>query len=297
MSADSSYNLYIFINGSLSTVLDYTETPMLLLGDRTANLPAFEPYYEGIKSAGFMGIASTGINLVDFSDAPEGKLVTATGSIDTTNRYWFTPVAYFPCAAGQEYRHTTEHRSTMFKTAVAAFYDEAKTFISAQQISGNSSYLSVVAPRGAQYMRWSISKAGDPAVKPTQPMVYIRRMDTIPAYAPYVGDTTFSLASPITIGKWDTIDVDAQKQIVGTVTETQDTPYAEEQLAQFDEYILSADGKTVAYRTAAPIETALSMPKTYIMWRNGSETVVTGKNDALLPTITQSYYEEVASNQ
>lgn len=288
VSAAGSYHLYVLIPRSAGT-LDYTETPMLLRGDRTASLPAFEPYYAGIKSAGFMGIASTGINLVDFSDAPEGKLVTETGSIDTTNRYWFTPVAYFPCVAGQEYRHTTEHRNTMFKTAVAAFYDEAKTFISAQQISGNSSCLSVVAPRGAQYMRWSISKAGDPAVKPTQSMVYIRRMDTIPAYAPYVGDTTFSLASPITIGKWDTIDVDAQKQVVGTVTETQDTPYAEEQLAQFDEYILSADGKTVAYRTAAPTETALSLPKTYRAWNDGQETI-TGNPSGLSLTVTQDYY-------
>ena len=296
VSVAGDYHLYIFIPRSAGA-LDYTETPMLLRGDRTANLPAFEPYYAGVKHAVFMGIASTGINLVDFSDAPEGKLVKETGSIDTTNNYWFTPVAYFPCAAGQEYRHTTEHRNTMFKTAVAAFYDEAKTFISAQQISGNSPYLSVVAPRGAQYMRWSFSKAGNPAVKPTQPMVYIRRMDTIPAYEPYVGDETFALTNPVTLGKWDTIDVEAGKQIVGTATETQDTPYTEEQLAQFDEYILSADGKTVAYKTSVPTEMALSMPKTYIVWRNGSETVITGKNDALLPTITQSYYEEVASNQ
>ena len=296
VSVAGDYHLYVFIPRSAGA-LDYTETPMLLRGDRTANLPAFEPYYAGVKHAVFMGIASTGINLVDFSDAPEGKLVKETGSIDTTNNYWFTPVAYFPCAAGQEYRHTTEHRNTMFKTAVAAFYDEAKTFISAQQISGNSPYLSVVAPRGAQYMRWSFSKAGNPAVKPTQPMVYIRRMDTIPAYEPYVGDETFALTNPVTLGKWDTIDVEAGKQIVGTATETQDTPYTEEQLAQFDEYILSADGKTVAYKTSVPTEMALSMPKTYIVWRNGSETVITGKNDALLPTITQSYYEEVASNQ
>ena len=296
VSVAGDYHLYVFIPRSAGA-LDYTETPMLLRGDRTANLPAFEPYYAGVKHASFTGIASTGINLVDFSDAPEGKLVKETGSIDTTNNYWFTPVAYFPCAAGQEYRHTTEHRNTMFKTAVAAFYDEAKTFISAQQISGNSPYLSVVAPRGAQYMRWSFSKAGNPAVKPTQPIVYIRRMDTIPAYAPYVGDETFALTNPVTLGKWDTIDVEAGKQIVGTATETQDTPYTEEQLAQFDEYILSADGKTVAYKTSVLTETALSMPKTYIVWRNGSETVITGKNDALLPTITQSYYEEVASNQ
>ena len=81
------------------------------------------------------------------------------------------------------------------------------------------------------------------------------------------------------------------------MTETQDTPYTEEQLAQFDEYILSADGKTVAYKAETPTETPLSLPKTYTVWRNGMETVITGKNDALLPTITQTYYEEVASNQ
>ncbi len=93
----------------------------------------------------------------------------------------------------------------------------------------------------------------------------------------------------MTLGKWDMIDVDAGKRIAGTVTETQDTPYAEEQLAQFDEYILSADGKTVAYRTAAPTETALSLPKTYRAWNDGQETI-TGNPSGLSLTVTQDYY-------
>lgn len=104
-----------------------------------------------------------------------------------------------------------------------------------------------------------------------------------------VSDATFALASPVTLGKWDYIDVDAQKLLTGTATLTQETPLTDEQLAQYTDYVLSADRKTVAYRTAATTETALTLPKTYKAWRGGTETV-TGNPSGLAVTVTQDYY-------
>lgn len=286
VSAAGSYHLYVLIPRSAGT-LDYTETPMLLRGDRTANLPAFEPYYAGVKQASFTGIASCGTALVDFSETVPSLYIT-NGTL-YPNDTFRSETVYCPCAGGVVYRYANEITSG-YRQFVVVFYDADKQMLLQTSKASYGTPIAVTSPVGAQYMRCSFSKVmvnGEYTAVPEQPMVYAA--ETQPPYEPYVGDETFALTAPVTLGKWDTIDVDAQKQVVGTVTETQDTPYTEEQLAQFDEYILSADGKTVAYRTAAPTETALSLPKTYRAWNDGQETI-TGNPSGLSLTVTQDYY-------
>ena len=286
VSAAGSYHLYVLIPRSAGT-LDYTETPMLLRGDRTANLPAFEPYYAGVKHASFTGIASCGTALVDFSETVP-SLYIKNGTL-YPNDTFRSETVYCPCAGGAVYRYANEITSG-YRQFVVVFYDADKQMLLQTSKASYGTPIAVTSPVGAQYMRCSFSKVmvnGEYTTVPEQPMVYVA--ETQPPYEPYVGDETFALTTPVTLGKWDTIDVDAQKQVVGTVTETQDTPYTEEQLAQFDEYILSADGKTVAYRTAAPTETALSLPKTYRAWNDGQETI-TGNPSGLPLTVTQDYY-------
>lgn len=287
VSADGNYNLYIYVNESLSTELDYTETPMLLYGDRTASLPAFEPYYAGVKHAGFMGIASCGTALVDFSETVP-SLYISSGAL-YPNDTFRSETVYCPCAGGVVYRYANEITSG-YRQFVVVFYDTDKQMLLQTSKASYGTPIAVTSPVGARYMRCSFSKVmvnGEYTTVPEQPMVYVA--ETQPPYEPYVGDETFALTTSVTLGEWDSIDVDAQKRIVGTVTETQDTPYTEEQLAQFDEYILSADGKTVAYRTATPTETPLSLPKTYQAWRDGQETI-TGNPSGLPLTVTQDYY-------
>lgn len=291
VSADGSYNLYIYVNESLSTVLDYTETPMLLYGDRTASLPAFEPYYAGVKHAGFMGIASCGTALVDFSETVP-SLYISSGALYPNDKFRSETV-YCPCAGGVVYRYANEITSG-YRQFVVVFYDADKQMLLQTSKASYGTPIAVTSPVGARYMRCSFSKVmvnGEYTTVPEQPMVYVA--ETQPPYEPYVGDETFALTTSVTLGEWDSIDVDAQKRIVGTVTETQDTPYTEEQLAQFGEYILSADGKTVSYKTETPTETPLSLPKTYQAWRDGQETI-TGNPSGLPLTVTQDYYEEVS---
>lgn len=286
VSAAGSYHLYVLIPRSAGT-LDYTETPMLLRGDRTASLPAFEPYYAGVKHASFTGIASCGTALVDFSETVPSLYITS-GTL-YPNDTFRSETVYCPCAGGVVYRYANEITSG-YRQFVVVFYDADKQMLLHTSKESYGTPIAVTSPVGAQYMRCSFSKVmvnGEYTTVPEQPMVYAA--ETQPPYEPYVGDETFALTTPVTLGKWDTIDVDAQKQVVGTVTETQDTPYAEEQLAQFDEYILSADGKTVAYKTEAPTETALSLPKTYRAWNDGQETI-TGDPSGLPLTVTQDYY-------
>ena len=109
-------------------------------------------------------------------------------------------------------------------------------------------------------------------------------------------DTSFQLSAARQLRKWDYIDIDNQQLVTGTEEVTQDTAFTDEQLATYPAgYILSADRKTIAYPLETPTTAPLTMPKSYTAWRNGSETVDTGATDALPPTITQTYYEEVTS--
>ena len=109
-------------------------------------------------------------------------------------------------------------------------------------------------------------------------------------------DTSFQLSASRQLRKWDYIDADNQRVVTGTAEVTQDTAFTDEELATYPAgYILSADRKTIAYPLETPTTAALTVPQTYTAWRNGSETVDTGAADALPPTITQTYYEEVTA--
>lgn len=109
-------------------------------------------------------------------------------------------------------------------------------------------------------------------------------------------DTSFQLASAQSLKKWDYIDVDNKRVVTGTAEVTQETAFTDEELATYPAgYILSADRKTIAYPLETTTTAALTVPQTYTAWRNGSETLDTGAADALPPTITQTYYEEVTA--
>lgn len=305
VSAAGSYHLYVFIPRNAGT-LDYTETPMLLRGDRTANLPAFEPYYAGIKSAGFRGITSTGRNLIaslaDKTVSADGITAVANPSDGTVTINGRPTTASFNADVSVDfylprgtYTIYAPHRTMRFAGWLVKSRKSGATVgkIDWASLGDVVSDTFTVTEPGEYYIRFFVPIGYDyPAFENyvETPMILPGALtENFPAFETYHADTSFALTTPVTLGKWDTIDVDAGKRIAGTVTETQDTPYAEEQLAQFDEYILSADGKTVAYRTAAPTETALSLPKTYRAWNDGQETI-TGNPSGLSLTVTQDYY-------
>lgn len=305
VSAAGSYHLYVFIPRNAGT-LDYTETPMLLRGDRTANLPAFEPYYAGIKSAGFRGITSTGRNLIaslaDKTVSADGITAVANPSDGTVTINGRPTTASFNADVSVDfylprgtYTIYAPHRTMRFAGWLVKSRKSGATVgkIDWASLGDVVSHIFTVTESGIYYLRFFAPSGYDypPFNNYVEtPMILPGALtENFPAFETYHADTSFALTTPVTLGKWDTIDVDAGKRIAGTVTETQDTPYAEEQLAQFDEYILSADGKTVAYRTAAPTETALSLPKTYRAWNDGQETI-TGNPSGLSLTVTQDYY-------
>ena len=315
VSAAGSYHLYVFIPRNAGT-LDYTETPMLLRGDRTANLPAFEPYYAGIKSAGFRGITSTGRNLIaslaDKTVSADGITAVANPSDGTVTINGRPTTASFNADVSVDfylprgtYTIYAPHRTMRFAGWLVKSRKSGATVgkIDWASLGDVVSNTFTVTEPGEYYIRFFVPIGYDyPAFENyvETPMILPGALtENFPAFETYHADTSFALTTPVTLGKWDTIDVDVGKRIAGTVTETQDTPYAEEQLAQFDEYILSADGKTVAYKTETPTETPLSLPKTYRSWHDGCEYITKdaagGQNtDDLKLTVNQDYYEEVS---
>ena len=109
-------------------------------------------------------------------------------------------------------------------------------------------------------------------------------------------DTSFQLSTAIHLRKWDYIDIDNQRVVCLSDEITKDTAFTEEEIAEYaPDYVLSADGKTIVYKINTEYYGEVTCPKTYTAWRNGTETVDTGEDGALPPTITQEYYEEVTA--
>ena len=126
--------------------------------------------------------------------------------------------------------------------------------------------------------------------------IWIVRGNSAVPYEKYIEDTSFQISAARQLRKWDYIDIDNQLIVTGTAEVTQETAFTDEELATYPAgYILSADRKTIVYPLETPTTAALTVPQTYTAWRNGSETVDTGAADALPPTITQTYYEEVTA--
>lgn len=310
VSADGSYNLYIYVNGSLSTVLNYTETPMLLYGDRTASLPAFEPYYAGIKSAGFKGLLSTGRNLLrpsaDTNVTRNGLTYTADASTGvvtisgtkTSGSSVSSLLGSFDLPKGT-YTLYLPHKIQGIGWAVKTMAHAQVGSLSWNTDSKFSSF--TVETAGRFYLLAYVVTDGLSVNCTDTPMILPGTVtENFPAFETYHADTTFALATPVTLGKWDHIDVDAQKMIVGTATLTQETPFTDEQLAQYADYVLSADGKTIAYESATTTRTAVTLPKTYKAWRGGCEYITAdasgGQNpDNVKITVNQDYYEEVSN--
>lgn len=316
VSAAGSYHLYVLIPRGAGT-LDYTETPMLLRGDRTANLPAFEPYYAGIKSAGFRGITSTGRNLIaslaDKTVSADGTTAVANPSDGTVTINGRPTTAPFNANVSVDfylprgtYTIYAPHRTMRFAGWIVKSRKSGATVgkIDWASLGGVVSAIFTVTEPGIYYLNFFAPSGYDypPFNNYVEtPMILPGALkENFPAFETYHADTSFALTTPVTLEKWDYIDVDAKKLVTGTATLTQETPFTDEQLAQFDEYILSADGKTVAYRTAAPTETPLSLPKTYQAWHGGCEYITKdaagGQNtDDLKLTVNQTYYEEVTA--
>ena len=231
VSAAGSYHLYVLIPRSAGT-LDYTETPMLLYGDRTASLPAFEPYYAGIKSAGFKGLLSTGRNLLHPSadtnvtsngltytaDASTG-IVTITGTKTSENSSssllgsFDLPKGTYTLYLPHKIQGTGWVVKTITHVPVASLSWNTDTKFSSFTVETAGSFylLAYVVTDGL-----SVNCTDTPMILPGTVT------ENFPAFETYHADTTFTLTEAVTVGRWDSLDVDDQKKTTGTALMTFD---------------------------------------------------------------------------
>lgn len=106
-----------------------------------------------------------------------------------------------------------------------------------------------------------------------------------------------SVTSPIELAEYDTAYPAENKVVRQSATITQDTPFTEEQLAQYSEYVLSQDGMTLTYKTDAPTAETIAFSKyRYKAYNGGTETVSQGETDnseyGAELTLTQNYAEK-----
>lgn len=115
-------------------------------------------------------------------------------------------------------------------------------------------------------------------------------------YQPYTTDTV-SVLTPIELAEYDIAYPAENKVVRQSATITQDTPFTEDQLAQYSEYVLSKDGMTLVYKTDTPTEETVVFNKyRYKAYNGGMEVISQGETDnseyGAELTLTQNYAEK-----
>lgn len=314
----ATYRLMI-MNGNTSNFEEETVSFMVNLGETA--LP-YSDYYAGLKKAAFNGIASTGSNLVDiygkvtegitkygvtiaqeqdgylhFSGIPTGSYrVLFTISQDLFQdgeTYTFAQSDYFG-----KYGSAYKNKNAMYwkvsrKNLVTG--EMNYSLISTDAVPGSVTFDKTTYSYNIDIVTGSYAYTSGDEMNISL-RFWINLGSTALTYEDYTTDTSFQLSAARQLRKWDYIDIDNQRLVTGTAEVTQDTAFTDEELATYPAgYILSADRKTIVYPLETPTTAPLTVPKNYTAWRNGSETVDTGAADALPPTITQTYYEEVTA--
>ena len=273
------------------------------------NSMPYEAYYAGVKQAYFKGIVSTGRNLItslvtqSFSsngvtvtlDAENGT-VTINGSPDGNAAAGrISPNFYLPKGT---YTLYTPHRTMRFVGWLIRDLNNKTAGKIDWAWDGGVKSNTFTVTKAGYYFLYMYTPNGyntsfDNYVE--TPMLLPGEVTSdFPTFELYKEDTYFALSEPVQLGKWDYIDVDNQKKHVQTSTLTKETPFTDEELAQYSEYVISADRKTVAYKTETETETGIGIRNWYTAYRGGLEMVKQGDTDnsayGAENTITQNYY-------
>lgn len=273
----------------------------------TTKIDEYVPSFNGLKHAYFKGIKSTGRNLfnpnrtvVNFggnatetvrSFTPNGIILGLTYtniyapvaienfsyengvvSFSTTNTFYGIGFN-FDCNGGEIYRFSwkeskanSEMYVVFYKNGVFDSYDYIQNSHFTTPLGCNQIVILIRINIASEVVEFS--------------NLQLEYGDTATEYEPYKEDTSLSLDNAVELGKWDYIDVKDKKLIRQTSYLTQETPFTEEQLENYSEYVLSADLTTIAYKSETPNETYLDIPTDkYPAWSKGRETVIQGETD------------------
>lgn len=294
---DSTKTVYITISVSAGTTTTFNNVKFSCMLNKGTTAKPYRPYFSGLKNAYFKGIRSTGKNLIDKSkylfetDTLAGITVTVqddgglrvkgTTTVSNVSRD-FVRLSILKGKYGIDYGNGVQ--------------------VGEYRLSGTKGEVMFGVNSNTGGVFYFVAGTGKTVDEVVYPMLQYGTTKT--EYEPYKADESFMLDEAVPLAKWDYIDIQEENGIISatiikqTATATSETAFTEEQLAEYTDYVLSADGLTVAYKSQSIIdEQALAIPTDkYQSWAGGSETQVQGDTDNSADgannTITQIYYTQ-----
>lgn len=282
----------------------------VLEGDWTdKEIPEWTPYFAGLKTANINSIVSMGKNLFDIS-----QLEGADSAITVTDR---------DITVTNQYGTAGKLMNVLFPNLVIGkTYTFVCTLESSIDISGNSNrgsiYLegtsiSLVLGYGTGYKKQAITLTE--ALYQKRVMLigtegageYCKWKDLmclegdwtdkeVPEWTPYT-KSVFQLPETVELGVFDKILPQTGEIIRATGYATSETGFTDEEIATYNNAVVSNDRKSLVYELATATTTPINAPKVYTVWNGGSETIVQGETDnsefGAMPTITQTYFGKV----
>lgn len=255
----------------------------------------YQPYFTDLKHSYFKGVKSTGRNLIDVS-----KMVNQHFTIDengvctmtkTSKDGRFSGAFVFPepLPAGKYtvscdfVNYTGSYRNWLQFTHTGGekgfFTGQTKRTITfTQPVKSIGFYADSSDEIGAYYQFKNFM---------------LNTGDTAQPFEPYVEDT-YELPQTLELMKYDSFNPQTGEIARRTGYFTSETILTEEELANYNNPIVSADGKSIVYELATPIiETIVNAPKSYTAYNQGTETVVQGETDnsvyGALPSVKNDY--------
>lgn len=281
---------------STATDGQYVIFKEFMLNEGSTALP-FRPYFSGLKNAHLQSIKSTGRNLIPYPYAFSGS-VTKKGITFTDNGDGSVTVNGTATAAAYVY-----------------FVRDSNLSISAGQytVSGNSGGVTVNARKNnsawidnGQTGAFNDGDAFDMIGLYVSSGVTINNVTVYPMFnhgttalpfEPYTEDT-FNLPETLELGEYDSYNPKTGYVARYTEYATSETGFTEDQLFMVDGAILSADGKTLAYKKMSfKGEQYTKRDTHYTAWNGGTETQVQGETDnsadGAMCTLTNDYFVKV----
>lgn len=280
-----------------------------MLNEGSTALP-FRPYFSGLKNAYLQSVKSTGRNLLPISSTAS---LTTNGVTFTNNEdgTWLISGTATQTASVVIYRNAKisypSGKYTLTKNSNAGNSSAVQLNLATRIIpSSNVINLSIKVGNNASRTAVSTDKTnflygelvvpkGVTANEIIKPM-FNYGLTALP-YELYVEDT-FNLPETLELGEYDSYNPQTGYVSRNTEYATSETGFTEDQLFGLSGAILSADGKTVAYKKLSFNGEQYTKRDThYTAWNGGSETQVQGETDnsadGAMCTLTNDYFVKV----
>ena len=295
-------------------VSNFTFKPMLNEGSTA--LP-FRPYFSGLKNAYLQSIKSTGRNLVDGSRdettacgvtySVKSPYIYINGSSKPDNRLNLTSIMTLPAGT---YTVCMKHISgnwspmTEVNNSILLYLYKVKDTTAMWNIIAEIPFSSSTIQKSATF---TLTEETTFVLSPyTRGETYNKMVFAFQIvsgetanydFEPYVKDT-FILPETLELGEWDKYDPQTGELTIGTGYETSETAFTEEQIAGYQNAIVSVDGLSLAYELETKTTTTLSLDKKYYQaWNGGTETQEQGATDnskyGAMCTLTNDYFVKV----